>query len=75
MAIWSGNLGGHPPHGNGPGGVSYPGGETDDGTDPTEGNPIRLLVDQSLRQDWDTHKSNDALHSLQTLVSYPRKCA
>ena len=30
-------MGGHPPYGQGPGGVSGPGGKTDDGTTPAEG--------------------------------------
>ena len=34
--IWIGDLGGHPPHGKRPGGVSGPGGETADRADPTE---------------------------------------
>ena len=36
-ALWSRYLGGHPLHGQGPGGGgSYPGGETADGTAPAE---------------------------------------
>ena len=31
-------MGGHPPHGNGPGGVSDSGGERSDGTAPVEEN-------------------------------------
>ena len=37
-AIRSEDLGGHTPHGKGPGRVSDTGGETADGTDPTEDN-------------------------------------
>ena len=37
-SLWSGDLGGHPPHGNGPGGDSDLVGETDDETAPAEGN-------------------------------------
>ena len=35
-ALWIGDLGGHTPHGQGPGGVSGPGGKTADRTAPTE---------------------------------------
>ena len=35
-AIWITDLGGQPPHGKGPGGVSEPGGETSDRADPME---------------------------------------
>ena len=37
-SLWSGDLGGHPPHGQGPEGVSDPGGETDDEMAPAEDN-------------------------------------
>ena len=36
-ALWIGDLGGPPPHGQGPGGVSGPGGKTADRTAPAEG--------------------------------------
>ena len=39
-----GDLGGHPPHGQVPGGVSYPGGETADRTAPTEDNVRDVLI-------------------------------
>ena len=35
-ALWIGDLGGHPYHGQGPVGVSGPGDETPDGTSPVE---------------------------------------
>ena len=35
-SLRSGDLGGHPPHGQGHGGFSEPGGETSDWTDPAE---------------------------------------
>ena len=31
-------MGGHPPYGQGPGGVSFPGGDMDDGKSPAEDN-------------------------------------
>ena len=37
-ALWGRNLGGHPPHGHGPGEVSEPGGKTADGTASIEDN-------------------------------------
>ena len=42
--LQSGDLGGHPPHGQGPGGVSDPSGETADGAVPVEYNVLEVEI-------------------------------